>query len=217
MRTGEVCALLWDDIDFEKGIINIKRNVFSKVKDDKGRWYFGTPKTSNSNRQVYMCETLINSLKNYKQRQDKLKKEYKSNYNYYHLEDVIDKYGNVKEQRIVETKRKRKNCINANLIFTKKDGTYIGTDLIRYPFKVIHKELGIYNCRFYDLRGSFATKSLRSGVEIKDVAAILGHSRIETTENYYISTSEEAKKEASNIFEKTVQSETINDIINYKL
>lgn len=66
--------------------------------------------------------------------------------------------------------------------------------MLRYPFKIIHEELNIKNCRFYDLRGSFATKTLRSGVEIKDVSSVLGHSRVETTENYYVSSNEETKK-----------------------
>lgn len=71
------------------------------------------------------------------------------------------------------------------MVFTRKDGTYSGTDIIRYPFKNIQHELGI-NCRFYDLRGNFATKALRNGNEIKDISKLLGHSRIETIENYYI-------------------------------
>jgi hypothetical protein len=29
---------------------------------------------------------------------------------------------------------------NADLIFTRENGLYIGTDLTRYPFKVIHQE-----------------------------------------------------------------------------
>ena len=58
-------------------------------------------------------------------------------------------------------------------------------DIVRYPFKIIHNELGI-KCRFYDLRGSFATKALRNGNEIKEISKLLGHSRIKTTENYYI-------------------------------
>lgn len=36
MRTGEVLALTWDDIDFEKRVNNVSHNVYSKVKDDKG-------------------------------------------------------------------------------------------------------------------------------------------------------------------------------------
>ena len=101
-------------------------------------------------------------------------------------------------------------------MFTKEDGTYLGTDIIKYPFKVIHKGLGIENCRFYDLRGSYATKSLRNGVEIRDVADILGHSKIEATENYYISTTEETLREASKKFEETVKSNVIEEIIKFK-
>ena len=87
------------------------------------------------------------------------------------------------------------------MVFTWKDGTYSGTDIVKYPFKIIHHELGIKS-RFYDLRGSFATISLRNGCEIKDIAEVLGHKRIKTTEKYYISNTNEDKKKVTEIFEK---------------
>ena len=90
------------------------------------------------------------------------------------------------------------------MVFTRKDGTYSGTDIIRYPFRIIHHELGI-QCRFYDLRRSFATISLRSGCEIKDIAEVLGHKRIETTEKYYISSTSEDKKTVSKILEQNLK------------
>ena len=60
----------------------------------------------------------------------------------------------------------------------------------------------------------FEAKTLRSGVEI-DVDEILGHSRIETTENYYISNCKESRKEATELLEKQINSETIKNIIEY--
>ena len=57
-------------------------------------------------------------------------------------------------------------------------------------------------------------KTLRSGVEI-DVAEILGHSRIETKEKYYISNYKESRKEATEFLEKQINSETIKNIIEY--
>ena len=87
------------------------------------------------------------------------------------------------------------------MVFTRKDGTYSGTDIIKYPFKIIHHELGI-KCRFYDLRGSFATISLRNGCEIKDIAEVLGHKRIETTEKYYISSVLKDKEKLVKTFEE---------------
>ena len=101
------------------------------------------------------------------------------------------------------------------MVFTRNNGLYVGTDIIKYPFKIIHNELGIKNCRFYDLRGSYATKILRNGAEIRDVADILGHSRIETTKNYYISSSEKTRKEVNDMLEEIIKSDVINDIMNY--
>ena len=144
------------------------------------------------------------------------KREKVYQYQYYHLEEVKNKDGKVTEYRLVEPKRNNKKLKSIDLIFTKKNGVYNGTDVIRYPYKIIHYELNIKNCRFYDLRGSYATNSLRNGVEIKDVAETLGHSKIETTENYYISSSETTKRLASRIFEETIQSEYIDKIICYK-
>ena len=89
------------------------------------------------------------------------------------------------------------------MVFVKTNGTYSGTDLIKYPFRIIHYELGI-KCRFYDLRGSFATTTLRSGVEIKDISKVLGHSKIETTENYYITSTKDTLKNVSEKFEKEI-------------
>ena len=216
MRTGEVFALTWDDIDLKERKIKIYKTLYSKVKDEKGRWFLGTTKTESSVREVYICDTLLKTLVNYKKYQNDNKKLFKSKYHKYYLEPVKNKYGKIIEFRIIEIKHKSKNRKDINLVFVGKNGIFTGTDVIRYPFKVIRGELKIEDCRFYDLRGSFATKTLRSGVEIKDVAEILGHSRIETTENYYISSSRESRKEATELFEKQIKSETIKNIIEFK-
>lgn len=93
------------------------------------------------------------------------------------------------------------------MVFTKRDGRYSGTDIIKYPFKIIRNELGI-NARFYDLRGSFATISLRNGCEIKDISEILGHRRIETTEKYYIYSTNRNMEEVYKSFEKKINIKT---------
>jgi hypothetical protein len=37
MRTGEVFALTWNDIDFENKTIRVTKNVYYKRKNKKGR------------------------------------------------------------------------------------------------------------------------------------------------------------------------------------
>ena len=200
MRTGEVFALNWDDIDLDNRVIKINKTVYAKDKENKGRWYLGTTKTAGSCREVYVCDTLYSMLCDYKKLQNKYRKEYGKNYKRYIIEEVRNKYGKLIEYKIIESNSK---CNRIQMVFTRKDGTYSGTDIIKYPFKIIHHKLGI-NCRFYDLRGSFATISLRNGCEIKDIAEVLGHKRVETTEKYYISSTFKDKKHVTEIFEKRI-------------
>ena len=198
MRTGEVFALTWNDIDLDNRIIKMNKTVYAKDKEKNGRWYLGTTKTIGSSREVYICDTLYSVLSDYKKLQIKYKKECGKKYKEYILKEVKNKYGKLVEYKVIGSKS-RNNKIQ--MVFTRKDGTYSGTDIIKYPFKIIHHELEI-NCRFYDLRGNFATKTLRKGCEIKDISKVLGHSRIETTENYYINCTKDNLKDVSNSFEK---------------
>ena len=103
------------------------------------------------------------------------------------------------------------------MVFTRPNGKYVGRNILNYPFKIIHKELGIENCRFYDLRGSYATINLRNGIQIRDVADILGHKYIETTENFYISNIDENKKNVGDDFDREMYSNIIEDIIKYEM
>ena len=197
MRTGEVFALTWNDIDLDNRIIKVNKTVYAKDKEENGRWYLGAAKTIGSHRKVYICDTLYSFLLKYKVLQNNYKKEFDKNYKYYTLEEVKNKYGKLVEYKIIKDNFKRNRV---EMVFTRKDGTYSGTDIIRYPFRIIHHELG-FQCRFYDLRGSYATTVLENGVEIRDVADVLGHKDIETTENYYISSTDETRKNVTDSYE----------------
>ena len=209
MRTGEVFDLTWNDIDLENRIIKINKIVYAKDKEENGRWYLGTPKTIGSYRKVYICDTLYSFLFKYQKLQNNYKKEFGKNYKRYVLEEVKNKYGKLVEYKIIKSNSR---CNRVEMVFNRKDGTYSGTDIIRYPFRIIHHELGI-QYRFYYLRGSYAIQILRKGAEIRDVDDILGHSKIETTENYYILSSKKSRRHASEIFEKNIQSSIIDEII----
>ncbi len=67
MRIGEVCALNWDDIDIDKGVINIRRTIqrIYIIEGDirKTEVVLDTPKTKNSIREVPMNRELLKMLK----------------------------------------------------------------------------------------------------------------------------------------------------------
>ncbi len=92
-------------------------------------------------------------MQNYKKNQESNKKLYRKNYHNYYLEKIKNKYGKIVEYKIIELKHKSKNRKQVSLVFTKNDGRYSRTDLLRYSFKIIHNELNIKNCRFYNYSG----------------------------------------------------------------
>ena len=95
----------------------MKHNVYAKNKDDKGKWFIGDTKTETGERQVYICDTLLKALKNYKKKQNINKKKYKKEYYSYCLEEVKNKYGKIIEYRIIEVKGNRRLANKINLIF----------------------------------------------------------------------------------------------------
>ena len=132
MRTGEVFALTWNDIDLESRIIKVNKTVYAKNKNSIGRWYIGTTKTEGSEREIYICDTLYSILFDYKEQQDRNKKKFGKKYKKYSLEKIKNKYGKVVEYVIAESKVRKDKV---DMVFTKNDGTYSGTDVIKYPFK----------------------------------------------------------------------------------
>ena len=67
IRIGELCALRWEDISFEKGTITIK-STMQRVKDNSGGGskttiMIGTPKSQSSVREIPVPEFLITILK----------------------------------------------------------------------------------------------------------------------------------------------------------
>lgn len=51
----------------------------------------------------------------------------------------------------------------------------------------------------------------------RDVADVLGHKDIETTENYYISSTDETRKNVTDSYESTINLDVIDEIIEYKI
>lgn len=67
IRIGEVCALTWEDIDTDRGIISIKRTIqrIYVIEENirKTEIILDTPKTKNSIREIPMSRDLLRILK----------------------------------------------------------------------------------------------------------------------------------------------------------
>ncbi len=73
IRLGELLALTWNDINFEKKLLTINKTVYTIKEDGKNYPLVTTPKTSNSIRVIPIPKELLVLLK-------KQKKESKSDY-----------------------------------------------------------------------------------------------------------------------------------------
>lgn len=214
MRTGEVLALTWDDIDFYKDIIKVNHGVYDKTKVSLGRWYRGRTKNKGSKRTIPLAGTLKKVLLNYKKYQDLTKKLYAGDYKKYGLivEEVDEDDPNIKYGKIVESKYAE---FDLDFVFTKEDGTYSGTDIIKNPYDVIKKEFNI-DCRYYDLRGSFVTYAYHNGIKPKNIATIVGHNNVETINKYYLQSINVEVVKAVDKMNELISSDTISNVIKFE-
>lgn len=213
LRVAEVFALTWEDIDFYNKTISVNKNILKKnqVGGTKQRhlsgnsttvWYFGTCKTETSYRTIPIGDTLVNALKEYKREQEEHRKNYGDTYMKHYKKIVTNPYNNKQEIKIINAHAEIDVALpEVNFVFLKNNGVYEGTDSCKYPFKVIHYELGI-PCRFHDFRDTHATRLIESGADIKAVSNRLGHRNIDTTYDIYVRVTEKMENETANKFEE---------------
>lgn len=178
MRIGEVCALTWDDIDFNKRTININKTLIYNPGNDV---HFGTTKTKTSNRKILMGNVLVKILKEHKisQNVNKLK------YGEFYLDNDYPSPGMVCTSE------------NGNLATPKTVSNIIN--------KTVKKDLG-FELTFHMLRHTHATILIQSGVNLKEVQKRLGHSKISVTMDIYGHSTEESQMVAIDIFERYINS-----------
>ena len=81
--------------------------------------------------------------------------------------------------------KKRSALKKSNYLVCSTNGDFVTSNCLNYRFKKALFNLGLPDIRFHDLRHSYATMMLRSGVHPKIVSSVLGHSDVGTTLNIY--------------------------------
>ena len=212
LRVSEIFGLTWDDIDFENKRLTVNKNILKKNQrgGTKGNhisgnsttvWYFGTCKTQSSYRTIEISDTLINSLKKYKDEQEENEKNYSDSYMKHYSKEVKNEFTNKPEIKIINACSELEIALpEVKFVFIKNNGVFEGTDSMKYPFKVIHYELGI-NCRFHDFRDTHATRLIENGVDVKAVAKRLGHSNIRTTYEIYVRVTDKMEHDSVDKFD----------------
>lgn len=156
LRYGELLALTWADVDWEKRVITINKNIERiynhdrKENDKKMLLEVTSPKTKKSNRKVPLNDTaldMLNRLKDYQ-------------------EQYIDNNSN-------------------NLVVCTGNGEYVGHGTFYRILNRQLDIAGIENRGLHALRHTFASRALAKGIDVHVVSSILGHSTVSITMNIY--------------------------------
>lgn len=166
MRQGELLALRWSDIDFQKGTVHVIRSLSYRNPDETGaRHKEEEPKTASSKRTIPLPDFAVDALQRHRVRQ--------------------------LEQRLQSSEWEEKG-----LVFPNAKGGYLWLGPMRAQFRKLLEEAGLPRIRFHDLRHSAATILLAMGVSPKVIQERLGHSNISTTLGVYGHVTESMQKEA---------------------
>ena len=157
MRLGELLALTWDDVDFDKKQISISKSA-GRIRNQetmKTEIIVGGPKSKSGYRNIAMLSAAVTILEKHHTLQQEELKLAGSAYN------------------------------KLNLVFCSTVGGYIEPRRINTTLDKVLNKAGVDHINFHALRHTFATRALESGIPAKVIQEMLGHADVSLTLNRY--------------------------------
>ena len=97
----------------------------------------------------------------------------------------------------VEILREQQSKVTGEYVFPSSNGGPISPDSVLHMLHRVLDRAGLPRLRFHDLRHTFSTLALHSGVDIKTVSGMLGHYSAGFTLDTYAHVTTAAQKEAA--------------------
>lgn len=220
LREGEICGLTWEDIDFNKRCIHLKRTM--TYNDEEKCWELKEPKSGKS-RDVEFGDTLEKILKEAKKEQEAEERLYGAYYHSHyvqtkeikgilHWQIFTDAYtdngifsSRTTKGKFVEQLDPTRPKVKASFICRKPGGELITQQSLKYLNKLVQKnvpDMGHYH--FHCLRHTYATTLINCGANMKNVQMLMGHSDIKITMNTYSHATNDSRREAVNVLENAI-------------
>lgn len=186
MRVGETVGLRWCDIDLEEGMIDINHTLVYYNHEVNGCYFsVNTPKTKAGERKIPMADFVKQAFRQELEYQKKEGIQCKISVDGYTDFIFINRFGHAQHQGTLN-KALRRIIRDCNDEVLEKGGK----NLVLLPR---------FSC--HTLRHTFTTRLCETGVNIKVIQDILGHSDVGTTLNIYADVTKDLKKSEFNKFE----------------
>jgi integrase len=181
LRLGEAMGLTWDCVDFEKGALNINKQLQRRPQKDGGSTL--TSVKSGKPRILKPAPFVMQLLKIRYTEQIMQKQR---------SEDLWLAWSNEEEHKKA-------------LVFTNLQGGYLIPKRVYLHFKSAAVAIGAPDARVHDLQHTYAVLSLQNGDDIKTVQENLGHASAAFTLDVYGHVSDRMKKESANRMEEYIK------------
>lgn len=176
MRKGECLALTWDDINFFTGEVSINKTVYWI----NGRYVVSEPKTKTSNRTIDLDQKTIETLKRWKNEQNRLL-----------LSLGVGQQGN-------------KNNLVFNKLTKNREHEYINNSIPNRELKKITDKYNLTPITIHGFRHTHCSLLFEAGLDVKAVQDRVGHSDVQTTLQIYTHVTEKLKQTSGEKFQKYV-------------
>ena len=182
-RIGEICGLTWDDCDFDKNIIHIRRTVTYAGDEHTGEyhWHIQTPKSESGERNIPMLNDVKIALQN-------IKREQLTNGFCTSVIDGVSGFVFTNRNRTIlipnEVNKVISRIVSARNKKEKAAAESEGRDWIVLPDFSPHI-----------LRHTFCTRLCEAGIDIKVIQDVMGHSSVSVTMDVYNNVTSEYKQE----------------------
>ena len=185
MRLGEIFGLMWNDIDFAKGILSVNR----QVQNHNDKWYLENPKY-DSFRTIELDDITLSELKRLYEHEKECEQYYNEYYNYIYCETLEDDSKRLTYEPTGES---------IHMVLVRDDGSWIQPRTMMHCFNVIHHKLGFTELDFHSLRHTHASNLLAKGADVKYVQERLGHKNVATTLDIYAHVTETMRERNKDI------------------